>query len=119
MATLLVLGLISIAVYLSGDPAEHAIVHQAGVSRHQIHEHEDVAKLAFYGLEVLGLLGLLSLLLHRGPDVRRGFVSMALLLTVIVGGVLAVAAHRGGLIRHPELRPDFAKTSPLPEPDRD
>jgi hypothetical protein len=107
VSVLVVLALLGIPVYLSGEPAEHVIEHAPGVTEHLIHDHEDVAKLAFIGLDVLGLLALFSLLRHRGPEPRRGFLSLLLLLTVALGGVFALTAHRGGLIRHPELRGDF------------
>ena len=106
---LVVIALAGIPVYLSGEPAEHMIEHAAGVSERLIHDHEDLAKVAFLGLDVLGLLGLFSLLRHRGPEPRRGFLSLLLLITVVLGGVFAVTAHRGGLIRHPELRSDFQR----------
>jgi hypothetical protein len=118
VAMLLFLALAGIPVFLSGEPSEHVIEHAAGVSEHQIHEHEDMARVSFIGLGFLGLLALWSLVRHRGADARRGFLTLLLLLTVALGGVLGVTAHRGGLIRHPELRPDFATPS-APEHDRD
>src|SRR5262249_44024807 len=117
-AMVLFLALAGIPVFLSGEPSEHVIEHAAGVSEHQIHEHEDMARVSFTGLGVLGLLALWSLIRHRRPDAPRGFLTLLLLLTIALGGALGLTAQRGGLIRHPELRPDFAAPS-APEHDRD
>ena len=108
LVALVLVALISIPVYLSGEPAEE-IVEELGVSHDLIHAHEDGAIWAFIGLEVLGALALVGLVAFRAPkQLPQWFVpallALALLTTIWVGWVSAL----GGRIVHPESRPDFS-----------
>ncbi len=109
LVALVIVALISIPVYLSGEPAEEIIEELPGMSDDLIHAHEDAAIWAFIGLEVLGALALLGLMAFRAPkQLPAWFVptifALALLTTVWVGWVSAL----GGRIVHPESRPDFS-----------
>lgn len=101
---LVVLALIAIGVYFSGEAAEEAIEHLAGVSETRIEAHEEAALVAFIGMETLGAAGLAAFLVRRRIGTTRAWVGGAALLAVVVAGLFVWTAHRGGLIRHPELR---------------
>ena len=109
LVALVMVALVSIPVYLSGEPAEEIIEELPGMSHDLIHAHEDGAIWAFIGLEVLGALALLGLVGFRPPKQLPQWLVPAVLvlglLTMIwVGWVSAL----GGRIVHPESRPDFS-----------
>ena len=104
IATLVASALAAIPVFLSGEPAEEAIEHSAGVSEQVIEAHEDAARIAIIAVELLGLAALLGWLRYRRSDLNRGFAPVLLLATLVLSGWMAWTAHLGGQIRHPELR---------------
>jgi len=109
LVALVMVAIVSIPVYLSGEPAEEIIEELPGMSHDLIHAHEDGAIWAFIGLEVLGALALLGLVGFRPPkQLPKWLVPVVLVvgtLTMIwVGWVSAL----GGRIVHPESRPDFS-----------
>jgi hypothetical protein len=104
LAMLVLVALAAIPVFLSGEPAEETVEDLAGVSHASIESHEDAAKPAMVGLELLGLVALIGLLLHRGRVVAPRFAALLLIAVIALSGGLAWTAHLGGQIRHPELR---------------
>ena len=110
---LVVLALVAIGVYFSGEAAEEAIEHLAGVSETRIEAHEEAALVAFIGMETLGAGALAAFLGRRRVGTIRGWVGGVAVLTAIVAGLFVWTAHRGGLIRHPELRGSDAAAAEL------
>lgn len=109
LVALVIIALISIPVYLTGEPAEEIVEELGGGSHDLVEAHADTAIWAFIGLEILGALALLGLVGFRAPkQPPKWFVPAILvlgLLTMIwVGWVSAL----GGRIMHPEARPDFS-----------
>ena len=102
-AALVVLALVGIGVYFSGEAAEEAIEHLAGISEERIEAHEQAGLFAFIGLELLGAAGLAALLWRRRIGTLRRWIGGVALLAAVVAGILTWTAYRGGLIRHPEL----------------
>ena len=102
-------GLIS---YLTGDGAEEVLKVLPGFSEELIHQHEDQALIS---LIVTGIAGVLALTML--PPIRQrlkvlqsqSFAKFARLVfgvAILVGCAgFAYAAHKGGLIRHTEIRP--------------
>jgi uncharacterized membrane protein len=108
--TVFVVGaLVAIPVYLTGEPSEDAVENLAGTAENAIEIHEDAATLALVAVEVLGLIGLLGLFVHR-PGFARLVMPGALALAVITAGLMARTANLGGKIRHAELRGAAAAT---------
>lgn len=101
---LVVIALVAIGVYFSGEAAEEAIEHLAGISEERIEAHEEAGLVAFIGMEILGAAALAALLWRRRLGTLRAWVGGVVLATAVVAGILVWTAHRGGLIRHPELR---------------
>ena len=118
---LLILGIAAITVvpvYFSGEGAEELIENLADVSKSVIHEHEEAAEVSLVLTLVAGAFAFGTLVLERvwrrasiGEellDQRMFRLGMVLSLLVMVAtGSLGVAAHLGGEIRHPEVRPGF------------
>jgi hypothetical protein len=109
---LVVVALLAVPVYLTGEPAEHDVESLPGVSKHLIEEHEEAASVAFTGVLILGVLALTGLFLSRGGrEVPAGFGTTLLAASLIVSGLMAWTANRGGQIRHTEIR---SEASPAP-----
>ncbi len=108
IVALVIVAVISIPVYLTGEPAEEIVEQLPGVSDDLIHPHEEAALVALIALEVLGALALVGLIVFRGPNPLPGwFVPTLLVLGFLATGWLAWVSYLGGQIVHQEARPDF------------
>jgi hypothetical protein len=103
LATLVLVALAAIPVFLSGEPAEEAVEKMAGVTRSTIGSHEDMAKRSMLGLQLLGAVSLVALARYGRRPVPMRFAAILLAAVVALSGGLAWTAHLGGQIRHPEL----------------
>jgi uncharacterized membrane protein len=100
-----IIALIAIPVYFTGGGAEEVVEHLPGVSESIIERHEESAFSTFVMVEVLGLLTLGGLYLYRTPKKPSSwFVALSLVLSILVGGLMARTANLGGQIRHTEIR---------------
>ena len=104
-----IIALLTIPVYLSGEAAEEAIEHLAGISEDDIEHHEEAATLAFISVLITGALSLVTLIVSK---TKASLIKPALLLTVIASiistGTLARAGNDGGKIKHQEIHdPDL------------
>ena len=99
------LALMTVPVYLSGEPAEEIVEDLTGVPHAFIEEHEEIAQVTLIATEVLGALALLGLALawKRGR-VPKPLAYGSLVLVLIASGLLARTAYLGGQIRHTEIR---------------
>jgi hypothetical protein len=102
--------LMTIPVYLTGEPAEEIVENLAGVSEAFIESHEDSALYALVLMQFAGTLALLNLIFFR-----RKFATKLLIITMLssffaVGSILWTA-NLGGKIRHPEIRGNSANQS--------
>lgn len=102
LATFVIVALIAIPVYLTGDPAADAVEHLAGTAENAIDAHEDAALTSLIGLELLGAIALAGIVLKRATAWRLATRS-ALLLSFVTAGLMARTANLGGKIRHAEI----------------
>jgi peptidoglycan/LPS O-acetylase OafA/YrhL len=102
---LLIGGAAGVVAEESGEGAEEAVEHLAGVSEALIHEHEERAEVATPLAVITGLaaLGVAALSLRRRATWLPGG-AVVLLLTGVTAGTMAWVGQSGGLIRHTELR---------------
>lgn len=110
-----VLGLLTIAVFLTGKGGEDFVEHVAGVSEDAIEAHEDMATLAFIAVEMLAVLSLFFFLRHGGyPMLRRRAASLGTPVPALGVAIVLVAAaattamlgytgRLGGKISHTEF----------------
>ena len=97
--------LLSVAVYLTGEPAEETVEHLAGVSEMSIEKHEEAALIAMVGATSLGAIAIGAFLASRWTKaIAKTLVAVALIGSLIVSGVMAWTANLGGQIRHSEIR---------------
>lgn len=97
--------LLGVAVYLTGEPAEHLVEDLAGVSHDAIEAHEEAALMATVLLAGLGALALGGLVAFRkAPAIPRGFAALVLALSLVPATAMGWTANLGGQIRHSEIR---------------
>lgn len=107
------------AALYSGEGAEKAVEHLAGVRRGDIEIHEERAEVAA-GLALvaaLAAIGLALVELERAAPAPRAFVAAVLALSLANAGVMAWTGASGGVIRHTEIRSgaDAAGQTPAAE----
>lgn len=116
--TLVLVGLISIATFVSGEPAEEVIENIPGVSHDLIHAHEDLAKKGFILIEFISILAIGTLYLWRKNVLwaRRLMYGVAVLL-VVEAGIMFKIGETGGEITHSELKSDAQPIAPAHHDD--
>jgi uncharacterized membrane protein len=101
----ILMSLITIPVFLTGEEAEEAVEHLPGVSEAMIHEHEELAEKAIW---LMGLLGILSLAGLYATIKKLSFTKTLSVATLVVSlatfGIFALVGNHGGQIRHSEIR---------------
>jgi hypothetical protein len=113
LGVFILVALIAIPTYLTGEPAEKVIEHLPGVSEQIIDEHEDSAIVSLLSAGVLGIMALAGLILsRRSRFIPRWHITVSWILSVIVVGMMAYTANLGGQIRHTETRSDFQSPAP-------
>lgn len=108
LLALLITALFALPVYFSGEPTEEVVENLAGVSHDAIEEHEEIAKLAFFGLEFLGVLAAFGLYTYRNRTAPRWYGLVVGLGAVVVTTLTLWTGALGGRIRHTEVRPGFS-----------
>lgn len=105
------LAAVSIAVFLTGEPAEEVIEHLPGFSDVITDRHEDLARTSTIAMVAFGALGLTALAYYRRRVLPRWVAAAGLATGLTIGGLLTATANVGGQIRHSEIRPDAAAAS--------
>ena len=105
LAAFILVALLSIPTYLTGEPAGEMLVNQrAGVSSWQIERHDAAAEVALTAVLCLGGLALLLLGLEwKKVAVPRNVQWLTPVMALVVLALMAWTATLGGQIRHPEL----------------
>ena len=98
-------GLMGLAAFFTGEPAEDTLKLHSKDDRHRIHEHEEAGELAIWVIEAAALLSVFTLWRSRRSDgLRRVWILGALFLNVAALAVVARTNLLGGEISHPEIR---------------
>lgn len=93
-------------VTLTGEKAEHYVEDQTWFDEDRVHDHEERGEAALIASGVAGALALVALWVSRkGVALKPAMAILVLLATLVAGGLVALAALDGGVIRHEELRP--------------
>ncbi len=105
LVTFILMAILTIPVFLTGEEAEETVEHIAGVSEQLIENHEELAEKAIW---LMGLLGVLSLINFFAIIKKLSFAKTIGLVTLIVSigtfGLFAKVGGTGGEIRHSEIR---------------
>ena len=120
LGAFVIAALIAIPVYLTGEPAEEVVEKLPGVSEAIIGRHEDAAFVALIIILVLGAVALAGLgIFRRNRRIPLWFCSVALLLSLVAGGVMGWTANLGGQVRHSEVRDGSASAPSSSESQQD
>jgi uncharacterized membrane protein len=99
-----VCAVLTIPVYLTGEPAEHRLERAVSASETVIERHEEAAGIVLVAAEALGLLALGGALWFRRRDRVPGvFAALVLALALSTTGLFAWVGFVGGQIRHTEI----------------
>jgi hypothetical protein len=113
LGVLVALAVLTVPVYLTGEPAEEIVEHQPGVSESALEAHEEAGELAAIAMWVVGVTALVGLTIVRHAlQVPPWFGVASLLACLLVAVLLGRAAFLGGKIQHAEIRSSDA-TRPL------
>lgn len=105
LATFIVMALLTIPVFLTGEESEETVEQLAGIPEQLIENHEELAKKAIW---LMGILAGLSLVAYYAIVKKFSFAKILLWITLIVSlvtfGLFAQVGNLGGQIRHSEIR---------------
>jgi hypothetical protein len=105
LAGLVLVALVSLPAYFSGEKAEDIVERLPGVSNEIMEEHEEAALPALLAIEGAGVMALATLLLGRGGRPLPRFGLLGALIFGLAGfGLVLRAANLGGQVRHSEVR---------------
>lgn len=104
----LLTALVTIVVYLTGEPAEELVENLPGISETVMETHEKIALVATLSVGGFALVALYGLVAFR-HGVSMGFTRVLLVLSLVPLAAMAYTAYLGGQIRHSEIRPPAAE----------
>lgn len=105
LATILLAAVFTGPVYLTGEESEHVVEHIAGISEHQLEEHEEHAELSLWMMMVSGALSLMTILAYQYAPQRVKISRIVTLVVTLIGFLTLIPlANHGGKIVHSELR---------------
>jgi uncharacterized membrane protein len=101
----ILMALLTIPVFLTGEAAEETVEHLAGVSENIIKQHEELAEKAIWLIGLLGFLSLANILLiFRNSSFAKTVTLITLVASLATFGLFAKVGNLGGQIRHTEIR---------------
>jgi hypothetical protein len=103
VAAFVVIAVLTIPAYLTGEPAEDIVKTLAGVSEAMVESHEEASQIAFTAIIVVGVFALVGLGLFRKKQLPQWFAVITLMLALTATVLVGRAANLGGQIRHPEI----------------
>lgn len=112
LATIVVMALIAIPVFLTGEPAEESVENLPGVTESVIESHEEASEIAFWVMMLTGVFALITLGLQIvNNSFAKTFVVIALISGFASFGLMGRTAYLGGQIRHTEIRSNSASVN--------
>lgn len=109
---IVLMAVLAIPVFLTGEPAEESVEDIPGVSESLISVHESAAKLAIWLMEITGLASLFALVFYwRKAKAAGSLFLVTMVLSLLSFAAMARTGYYGGQIRHSEIRNDAAINS--------
>ena len=107
LGAVVMVAVVAIAAYLSGEPAWEDIMDLPGDNDPYILAHQRAAQFAFGASALTGIVALITLVAgRRGKPVPVRLVTVVLVLLLATTGLMGYVANLGGMIRHTEIRAD-------------
>ena len=108
MFMLVLIGLITIPVFLTGEKAAGIVKGNDGVLEENIDPHEEFAKISMIAMEITAGISLISLFLFRKEKAVPVWFGVVLLLLIIgVNLMMVYTGHLGGKISHDAIMKHF------------
>lgn len=102
----IIMALLTIPVFLTGDGAEETVEHIPGVSEKLIERHAEFAENAIIFMGLLGLLSLVSFIaIVRKLSIEKIVAIITLSVSLVTCAVFVQVGNLGGQIRHSEIQP--------------
>ncbi len=106
------LGIATILVFLTGEPAEELLEGAPGFSEQKIGKHEDASKLGLVVVEIVAVLSVAAVFLKQLKlPARSWFPKIFLLLIVVALSLMGWTSRLGGKIHHDEIDQPPARES--------
>ncbi|HEX4926180.1 MAG TPA: DUF2231 domain-containing protein [Bdellovibrionales bacterium] len=99
----IVLAVLGLGTYLSGEPAEEVVEHLQGFSHDAIEAHEEAAVFPLVGMILLALASVAGLVLEAKRGLQKWVFPTVLVLSLLTVAMVLRTAKLGGEIRHTEL----------------
>jgi len=113
LVVFILMALISIPVFLTGEEAEETVEQLAGFSHDLVENHEHLAKSAIWLMLVLGVLSAVSLFASlKKFAFAKGIAIVTFVVSLATFGFFAQLGNTGGQIRHSEIRSNIADYQP-------
>lgn len=104
LVIIIIMAVLSIPVFLTGEPAEEAVEHLSGVSEQMMELHEEAAELAMVLMSIAGILALISLItFYLKSGLFKTMVLISVLAALLSTGAMIRTGYYGGRIRHSEI----------------
>ncbi len=104
LATIAIMALIAIPVFLTGEPAGEKIEKLPGIVEASIETHEESAEVAYWVMLLAGLFAGMTIAAQMtGKRIAKTFAIASFIITVISFGLMARTGYLGGQIRHSEI----------------
>jgi len=108
MFLIVLIGLITIFVFTSGNKAEGFIKGNEGVVEENIEPHEEFAKISMIAMEFTAVVSLIGLVLFRkNKPVPVWYGLVLLVLLLVVNCMMIYTGHLGGKITHSNIMTNF------------
>jgi len=105
MGTAVIVGLLTIPAFLSGDGAEEVLESRPGFNEELVERHEDFSKYALISTELVALISAFALYRLRSTNnVSKQFLFGVAALAILNAGLMFYTANLGGQITHTEIR---------------
>jgi hypothetical protein len=105
LALFILTALCTIPVFLTGEGAEDVLESIGQKNEHFIHEHEEIASIAFYISQAIAIISIGALLLFKNKKRLSIFLTAIALLAGLGNSILMIqVGNSGGQIRHTEIR---------------
>jgi len=116
LVTFVIVAILTIPAFLTGEAAEDVAENIEGVSEYFIEQHEELAEKALWLMMTLGAFSLFAIIYSKLKKQRITFVKVIAMLVALGIFVLMVfVGNSGGEIRHSEIRKDQGPDSKVNE----
>lgn len=103
LVTVIIVALLTIPTFLSGEIAEESVEDIVGISETLIEKHEDIASVGLWIMIATGILALYTMIQTRKTG-RNIFLFITLVLSIVTFAIMTIVGNSGGKIRHSQLR---------------